>query len=140
MTRVLLIPLLFAFLGCAKPLLRQEASSLAQSSKEAYSGVYGESRGVYENMTADSVIIVRVDTFTREKTVARYYGVAKTKTDTLTRFETVTETKFDTVYKEIKTMEKNDIGLFGKARLLSIGALLAAIAFGAFKIYRRRRL
>jgi len=119
--------LALAFLGCSKPLLRQEAQTYSQAAKEETRAVSGEARGSFEAMAADSVVIVRYDTLTREKTVVRYYGVEKTKTDTLTRTQTIERVRTDTVTIEAKVSEKGEPGLWDRIRLLLLGGLLATI-------------
>jgi len=132
-----LLLLLTAFAGCSKPLLHTEGQSLAQSEKIESRAIMSGSRGYSENMAADTVIITRFDTVSRETVVAKYYGIKSVKVDTLRQVELVEVKKTDTLTVEKIVNEKNEVGIMQKLRIMLLGVLFAGILFGVWKIYRR---
>jgi len=125
---------LLAFAGCSKPLMHNEALQLSESHREESRAIQSESRGISENLTADTVIITRYDTVSRETVVAKYYGIKQSRKDTVTLFKEIKIHKTDTLWKKEVIKEKSKPGLGDKLKFALFGALLCGILFGIGKI------
>jgi len=132
-----LLLLFFTFTGCSKPLVRNEAVQAYESHREESRAITSGSRGISEAFTADTVIITRFDTVSRETVVAKYYGVKQVKVDTLRQVELVEVKKTDTVAVEKIIKEKNEPSFFDRIKFILFGALLGLIIWFIANIYRR---
>ena len=134
---VLAAMLLSGFLACSKPLVKQGEQIHAQSRKEAAASVSVENIALFEHARADSVVVVRFDTVTREKTSIRYYGIERTKTDTLLRTETVAIAKTDTLWQSEKIHERSEPGFFDKLKWILLGIAVGAIGMEVLSLGRK---
>jgi hypothetical protein len=133
----ILLPLFLAFFACSKPLIRQEGETMAQGAKEARTAQTFENSGSFESVKADSVIVVKFDTISRETVRVKYYGIDRVRTDTASRAEKVVELKTDTVWRETKVYEKNGPGFFERLKSMAMGFAIAAMALLGIFIFRR---
>jgi len=92
--------------GCAGTKISDTAR--AEYREKASVDVYEQNAASIETMRADSVIIVKYDTIAREKTLVKYYGIEKTKTDTVFVAVKQTEIERDTIYATEKISEKRE--------------------------------
>jgi len=112
--------------GCAST--KAAETAITQSRKEASIDAYEQNAASIETLRADSVIIVKYDTIAKEKTLVKYYGIEKTKTDTVFIASKSVELKIDTVYKTEKISEKSEEPFAKKM----FDAFIYILIFGGF--------
>jgi len=98
--------------GCANAKIADTAKM--ESRKETSIDAYEQNAASAEMLKADSVIIVKYDTITKENTLVKYYGIQKTKTDTVYLARKAIEIIRDTVYEKEKISEKSEESLLKK--------------------------
>jgi len=113
--------------GCASA--KATDMSRTEARKEASIDFYEQNAASAEMLKADSVIIVKYDTITRENTLVKYYGIQKMKTDTVYLTRKVIETIRDTVYEKEKISEKSEDVFMKTWRIIFIIGAVAAAYF-----------